>query len=515
MALPQINQPFVPATAEQIRDAMLADYRLEMLRTTGNDPSVAPGTEIYVWATMFAGQAMLQFSNIELSRDAITPLNATGQDLENWRLALGLPEVKPSPSTGRIVVSIPAGGTGTLPDGQPVQLPNGLRAQVVGSWIGIADGSEVDVETIDTGSATEFPADTPVVLVSPPGAFSTSAKVSRSVPLTGGTDAEDDDRKRARILNALANKPAGGNWAEIREIALDALAIVQDCYVYPALGGPASVKVVPVRDFDVDNGLFTRALDSAALNIVRTALYNHLPDGIEIVVEAAADMPFDACIIATLPASSLAGGSGNGWVDQPIAPDTLPWPQLVGGESGVFVTVITNSTQITVSAGTTTAPVDGQTHIMWWSPVDRKFRQFLVVAHAGGSTAWQLTVDRPMVNDDGSTIGPGLFQFISPAAVNADAYRDSWLDAMRSLGPGENTADSNRLPRALRHPFVSDGSPATTSFQTLKKFQDNHPEISDLSWLYRSLVSASFLVPTTAANQVNILVPRGFAIYAQ
>src|SRR5260221_2288662 len=100
MALPQLNQPFVPSTQEQLRDGIWRDYRLEMLKTTGQDPSVVPGTEVFVWATAHAGIAMLQFSNIEMSRDAITPLNATGQDLENWRLALGLPEVKPSPSGG-------------------------------------------------------------------------------------------------------------------------------------------------------------------------------------------------------------------------------------------------------------------------------------------------------------------------------------------------------------------------------------------------------------------------------
>ena len=517
MALPQVGQPFVPSTQEQVRDMLLADYRLEMLKTTGQDPAVVPGTEPWIWATAHAAIAMLQFSNVELSRDAITPINATGQDLEDWRIALGLPEVQPSPSTGKIRVSIQV-GTGTLSDGQQFQLPNGLRGKVVGNWIGIADGSEVDAVTIDTGSQTEFDGGTPVILVSPPSVFDTTALVSNNSPLRGGRDKEDDRRKLTRILNALANKPGGGNWAQFRELALEASAAVQDCYVFPALGGPASVKVVPVRDFDEKRSEFTRALDPAALSIIRTAIYNQMPDGIEIVVEAATDTHINAALKVKLPASTLAGGSGNGWVDQPITPDTKPWPQLTGLEAVVLAIIVSSPTQITVSAVTSTSPVAGQTHIMWWSPVDRKFRQFLITAVDPSSVAgnWLLTVDRPMVSDDGTVVASG--DYISPAAVNADAYGQSWIDATRVLGTGENTSDTNRLPRGARHPYVSDEDPSDVTFLTLKAFQAAHPEISDLEWSWRVNDSGVAItgpaVPATVADPPNILVPKHFAIYA-
>lgn len=515
MALPQINQPFVPSTQEQLRDAILADYRLEMIKTTGFDPSVVPGTEVFVWATAHSSIAMLQFANIELSRDAITPLNATGQDLENWRTSLGLPEVQASPSSGKIRVTVE--GVGTLTDGQPFQLPNGLRGTVVGNWVAIVDGSEVDVVTTDTGSKTEFDGGTPVTLVSPPSVFNTTALVSTNSPLRGGRDKEDDDRKRTRVLNAVANKPSGGNWAKLRELALNALASVQDCYVYPALGGPASVKVVPVRDFDVKRREFTRAMNAGALSIVRAAIYNEVPDGMEVVVEASADQEFDATIAVAIPASSLSGGSGNGWVDQPITPDTVPWPQLAGGQNVVIVLSVTSSTQIVIGANSATSPIAGQTHIMWWSPADMKFRQFLITAvdGASGPSNWIVTVDRPMVADDGTLVAFG--DYISPAAVNADAYADAWLNALRALGPGENTSDTDRVPRALRHPYVSDEDPSAATFLTLKAFQSTRPEISDLEWLRRVTDGGVSItkptVPASVADPVNILVPKHFGIY--
>jgi uncharacterized phage protein gp47/JayE len=501
MALPQLNIPFVPATQEQIRDAILADYRLEMIKTTGLEPAVQPGTEAWCWATAHAGISMLEFSNIELSRDAITPLNATGQDLENWRLALGLPEVKPSPSTGKIVVSVV--GTSSLADGEPFTLPNGLRGKVSGAWAGLVEGSEVDAVTVDTGSATVFDGGTPVRFVAPPLNINTAATVSRNSPLRGGLDKENDDRKRSRILNTLANKPGGGNWGQMRQIALDALASVQDCYVYPALGGPASAKVVPVRDFDPSKREFTRVMSAAALTIVRTALYNQLPDGIEVVVEAPADQPVDVALTVTIPLSSLQGGNGNGWVDQ------LVWPNL-SGDTKVTVTGVTSSNVITVSALTATAPISGQTHIVWWSPKDRKFRQYLVTAVTGGSGAWVLTLDRPLIADDGTLVATG--DYISPAAVNSISYGTSWVNSLRAIGPAENTTDANRIPRAKRHPYIADQAPSDLTFLMLQSFRNGHPEVTDINWSARSATTPT--VPASVASFVNVFVPQHFGIYS-
>lgn len=499
MANPELNVPFVPGSLEEIRDAILADIRLEAAKV-GLEPAVQPGTDMWWFATAHASASMLQYSSIELARDAITPLNATGQDLENWRLALGLPEVEPSPATGKIALTV--AGTATVSDGEQLTLPNGLRAKVVGTWIGVVDGAEVDVVTIDTGSAANFDADTELRFINPPTNVNEIALVSRSSPLRGGTDEESDDRKRSRVLNALANKPGGGNWGQVREVVLNELGSVSDCYVMPALGGPASVKVVPVRDFDADNNEFTRELSSAAVTIVRDAIYREMPDEIEFVVEAANDQDVDVALKVTIPDSSLSGGNGQGWTD------SAPWP-LLAGDTRVTVTTVTSTTVVTVNALTATAPIAGQTHIAWWSRVDRKFRTFLVTAQSGGTGAWVLTLDRPLVADDGSQVQVG--DFISPAAVNMESYGDSWLKTLSALGPGENTTDAARIPRALRHPYVADEDPINLSFLSLESFRKDHSEITDIEWSYRSISAPT--VPGTVDSPPNVLVPLHFGIY--
>lgn len=500
MALPSLGVAMTPANQEEIRDAILADYRFEALKTAGVDPAVQPGTDTWWWATSHAAVSMLQFSNIAVSRSSLTPLDATGEDLDAWRRALGLPEVKPSPSTGKIVVSVT--GTQSLADGEPLVLPNGLRLAVVGPWIGVVDGDEIDVQAVDTGTATNLSGGAEVRFVAAPTNISQTAKVSRGSPLTGGSDVENDDRKRVRVLNAAANKPGGGNWADMRETAFEALQSVQDCAVYPALGGPASVKVVPYRDLDPDNAEFTRELSTAAINIVKNAIYAKNPDGIEIVVTAAADLPVDAALTLTIPSSSLSGGSGQGWADQD------PWPPL-SGDTEVTVLAVPNSTVIVVSALTTTSAIAGQTRVAWWSPVDRRFRQFLVVSVSGSAGNWSLGLDRPAVSDDGSIIAFG--DYISPGAVNLEAYGKNWVAATRALGPGENTADVNRTPRALRHPYVADERPSSLTFLTLQAFRAPQPEISDIAWSSRSATTPA--IPVSVDLPPNIFVPRHFGFY--
>lgn len=485
---------------------MLADYRLEMLRLGFDDPPVQPRTDIHIEFTTLSAQFMLLYSGAALARDAITPLNATGEDLENWRKALGLPEIKPSPSTGQIRVSVT--GTASLSDGEPFTYPNGLRGQVSGNHVGIVDGDEVDAVSIDTGTATNFPGGTEVRFPNPPTNMNEVATVSMSVPMTGGTDDEDDDAKRDRVLRAIPSKPGGGNWAQHRQVCNDELPVVQDTFVYPAPGGPSTNLVIPVRGFDYENNIYSRAPSDAALSVLRNAVHREMPDAIKDVVRAADDEVVDIALQVVIPASVLSGGNGNGWLDQE---DAL-WPQLEVSDAGrVTISSAAGPLTVTVDADTTTSPIAGLTRIAWWSTDDMQFRVFLVTLVTGGTGAWVITLDRPLVSSNGVSAAVG--DYISPAAVKLAEYGKSFMQAMEKLGPGEVTADAERLPRSLRHPFVDDEWPTDPSFQTLETFREGHGEIADITWSYRSLTTPT--VPATVADPPAILVPRHFGIYRQ
>jgi len=496
---------YQPANADELKGQFLRDVRLGAIDAGLAEPPTTPGTDWDLLATAVANMGLLGFANVNAIEDDANILNATGQALEDARKAEGLPEVPPAGATGKLVISVE--GVTTIVNGLEFTYPSGLRGRVTSGYVNPADQSEVNVAAIDTGLNSNLRAGEIVRFKNPPVNLSVEAKVSTGEPLTGGTEEESDDRKRDRILNVRRNKPAGGNWAHIRQIVLDALGSVQDVYVYPALGGPGSVKVVPVKDFDLTQDDFSRALSSTALDVVRLAIQSNLPTPQEVVVNAVVNQVADFTIKLTIPDSTLAGGNGRGWSDP------APWPRLVGAETSTPITAI-NATYdvITVDADTTVAPIPGLTHVAWWSQVDRKFYQALVLAQAGAAGAWLLTLDRPLVGKNGA--GPvvgGTGDFVCPAAESIDLYGAAWVDIFRSLGPGENTTDAGRLPRAKRHPYVSDEDPSTLTNSVLTKLVQKFPEITDIEYGLKS--PAAPTVPASVVTAPNVLVPRRLAFY--
>jgi len=489
----------------EMRDQVLRDIRLEAIDSGIAEPPTQPGTDWFLLATASANLASIGLANIAISDEDKSLLTATGAQLDRIREAEGLPVVPAVGSFGKVRPTIL--GTTTILSGTHLLLPNGLRIKVVGNYVGPTDGDEIDVEAVDVGSRTNATGGTVVRFVTAPTNVAVAAKVSSSYPLTGGTDVETDNRKRARILNTRRNKPAGNNWAYLRQLVLDKLGNVQDVYVYPALGGPASQKVVPIKDFDADLNDFSRAPNSSALAAIRGLIHGSVGIGDETIVQAPADQSVDFSILVTIPDSALSGGNGQGWTDQ------APWPPLVGGDSGkVTISAVgAGNDSITVTAGTSTAPVDGQTNIAWWSSVDRKFYRALVIAHSGSAGAWVLTLDHPIVGKNGAA--PQTGDYISPDAHNLDDYGKLWVDTFRTLGPGEATSDGDRLPRSLRHPFVTDEDPSDVTTPVLLKIVAAYPEITGIAFGTAATTTPTIPADTTVA--VNVLVPSKFGIYAQ
>lgn len=495
----------IPSGSDEIRAQYLRDFKLAAEDAGFEDVPVEPGTDNYWHAEAVAQICMIGITNEALHADDANVLTATGAALDRHREALGLPIVKASGSSGKIKVTI-AGAT-SIPNGQQFKLPNGLRGQVVGTHLNPADGAEIDVTAIDTGALTNLKGGETVSFVSPPTNVATEATVSYSFPLTGGTDAENDERKRARILNTLRNKPAAGNWAYLRQLVLDNFPFVQDCYVYPALGGPSSQLIVPVREFDIENNDYSRAPSDALLQAIRNKIQSDANVGIETSVRAPTSTNAAFALQIEIPDSVLSGGNGQGWTDP------TPWPQLHVSDGGRVLIDSVNSTydELTIAANTTTSPVAGQTQIAWWSPADRKFYTALVTAVSGSAGAWVVTLDRPLVGIDG--VGPDQQHFISPNAQNLQAYGDTWVKLFNDLGPGEATEDASRLPRAKRHPYATDEDPHSVTNATLKHFLNKHPEITDIEFSYALTYSPS--VPEAVDDPVNVLIPLHFAVYPE
>lgn len=135
----------------------------------------------------------------------------------------------------------------------------------------------------------------------------------------------------------------------------------------------------------------------------------------------------------------------------------------------------------------------------------------MVISHTGATTAWIVTLDRPLTDSTGA--GPQVGDYISPAAQNIEGYGKTWIEIFRTLGTGENTSDSARLPRARRHPYVAVEDPAAITNSAIATLVTTYPEITDYEFGYRSLTAPS--VPGATATAPNILIPRHFGVYPQ
>lgn len=488
-------------TPEDMRDQILDDLYLGAVAAGVADPPIALGSDWYNLATGCGNCTAIVNANVALSDDDWDPRSCSDARLEQWRITLGLPVVNPTGAVGNIVARLPS-GSANLADKTRFTL-NGLRYHTIGALTGVVDGQEVPAQADDTGTVTDAAGGTKVYWVSTPSGFQSWAEVSKNVPLSGGTDAEDTEHKRDRVLTRMGNPPGGGNWAQLRERAMNALSSVQ-AYVYPALGGPSSVLVALTKSIDPVLRDWSRSPTTGMLQIVRSALWTNESSADKVVVRAVAEQPIDVSLNITIPDAASSGGNGMGWVN-----DT-PWPALVGGDNGrATVTAVTDSKTFTISAQTTTSPVAGLTYVDWWSPGDQKFYRRLITIVGGSSGAWVVTVDQPCVDQDNNLIAVG--DFISPACVNADAYGSTWRDIMAKLGPGECTALAYRLPRASRHPLTtSQDNPTLTTVQK-KDFLNAFDEVTDCAYAYTSTTTPA--VPASVDTPPNVLTLDNFGIY--
>ncbi len=491
---------FGPQNSAEIRDDGLTDIANEAAKF-GLTENIEPGSDNHVWMTGMAGALMFAHARIDSIKSAITPIDATGDDLIRYRDALRLPEVSPSPGAGKLVLTVT--GTGAMPDGAVFVYPNGLQGKVVGTWTGVTDGSEVDVVALTTGEKTNLGPGETVRFLNPPLNVGEEARVSGVVPITGGFDAEDEPRMRERVLNRFGHVPGGGNVGQIRELAFNASPAVQQPFVFPAIGGPASAKVVALKKFDRERFDFSRVMPSAGVDLVRDAIHEELGTAFEIVVTSGANQNADVAITVDIPDAVQAGGNGEGWSD------LQPWPTLTGPETRIVLTSVSTAGILTVDADTTTAPIAGQTHVAWWSPNDLQFHTRLVTAVSGSAGAWVLTLESPFV--DGTGEGPDAGDYLSPAAVNLDAYGATWVGLLEQLGCGENTTEADSLPRALRHPYQSEAARSGLTMFQLKELMSAHAEIVDAAYSYRSATAPT--VPASIDDAPNVLTPRHLGIY--
>lgn len=497
---------FTTKTARDIHDDYLRTVRNGLIQNGVPNPQLGPGSDEDIYATAIANELAPVYANTVIMADAQMPDTATGTvpagqlvgaDLQRLMATVGLAPRPAGPSAGFITLDCSA--TTTIPDGSQLIDSAGTRFQVAtpGSY---AAASLVPVIGVDTGSKTNHLAGDTLTWVAAPPYCNTKQLVATG-GLTGGSDAENNDTARARLLNRLQNPPGSGNWSQTCGYAEASSAIVQKAFNYPAVNGPSTSHVAVVAYTSSTSK--SRVVNATVMaGTVVPYVLGQMPEFVEVVTTTVADQPVDIAIGLSLPASPQASpaGPGGGWIDG------TPWPAISGVQTYANVTAITSSTNFTVNAPS--SPTAGVTHICTIDTTTWTLLRAKVLTVSGSAGAYVITTDTPFPN---LTTGPGTGSLIFPDATNMQAYVAAFFSAMALMGPGEKTANVSVLTRGYRHPLPQSAWPYSLGAVQLKSLSNSGAEVLDVNYYYRSATTPT--VPGAVSSPPNCLIPRNLAFY--
>lgn len=118
------------------------------------------------------------------------------------------------------------------------------RAPTSGAALTSQYAAVVAIEAIEVGAAGNKPVGDVLTLSAPQTGITPEVRV---LELSGGGDAERPDELRARVVDADAEHPGGGNREHIRTLARETPGVrIADAIVFPGLRGLGTCDVIPI-----------------------------------------------------------------------------------------------------------------------------------------------------------------------------------------------------------------------------------------------------------------------------
>ena len=459
------TQTLTVKSASEVRDDIIRTIRNGLIEQGISNPQVTLTSDFGLIAAALGNEVAVPANNCVLLADQAMPDTAVGANLDRILSFYGLTRRVASQSAGLIVATASASSFVPLAAQLVDQNGNQFQVTVGGSY---GNGSLIPVQSVNAGSSTNQEAGATLTWASPPAFFAPTAAVSSINPITGGTDTETDAVARTRLIAFLSNPPGGANPSQIVEWAQAADPSVQTAFVSCAARGPGTVDVCVVGYANANDG--DRDVNYLLLvNKIAPYIQGQLPqyaDGYTCTVH---NYPMDISIGLSLPLppSAIPSGPGGGWLDPAPLQVTNAKPAirvvdgyaLSGSTAGVPVNTATS-----FWVDFPVAPAQGvQYSLSYVSPVTFTVYSgvtsgtYIPATNYGSlssyTSMYYVTLNSPFYynSNTNTIIQPGNYVF--PTAANTATYVTTFLNYMASLGPGERTAVSGLLPRALRQPY--------------------------------------------------------------
>ncbi|WP_296201452.1 baseplate J/gp47 family protein [uncultured Hyphomicrobium sp.] len=253
----------------------------------GTDAFLWPNTE-HVFLKAVAGLVHLNFQYLEWIKRQRFATEADGDELDNHGKPYGMTRNAATAAHGEVILTGTVGAT--LPSGTKVSRSDGslfslrdtvtIRADGTATAYIIADvpGAEGNTTTFAELAMTEATGNITNAEVGPGG-------------IGGGSDVEDDESFRARLLFRLRNPPRGGAAHDYVAWAL-AISGVTRVWVDPMAYGPGTVGVWFMTDGATESGI----PNAVAVGDVRAYIEAHRPVTARPIINAPLPAPLDVCI---------------------------------------------------------------------------------------------------------------------------------------------------------------------------------------------------------------------------
>ena len=203
-----------------------------------------------------AGMSYLHYGYIDWIAKQSNPYTATDEWLAAWAALVSVYRKSANAATGK---SVPFTGTAgdTIAADQVLNRSDGYQYTVDSEVTIGSDGTATgtitavlpDTSTDSTGGGADGNADAGTVLTFDEAISGIDSTVTLTVAITGGTDIEDEEVFRSRMLSAYQEKPQGGSDADYKKWAL-AVSGVTRAWVTRRLMGAGTVGVYIMLDSD-------------------------------------------------------------------------------------------------------------------------------------------------------------------------------------------------------------------------------------------------------------------------
>ena len=220
---------FARPTLPQIRDRAIVDLGPAARLRRSPERAIA---------VAIAGASHGLHGHLDWASRQMTPLYCDDDQLVAWGTIFGVTRKQPTKATGSATFT---GTNGTIvASGTTLQLSDGTRFATTASGTVAAGTVTIAIESEDYSSDGNCDAGATIRVTSPISGLNSDGVTDDDI--SDGTDLEEIETYRARILERLQDAPQGGSTADYKAwIKATAGVDVLEAYVYPALDGAGTV----------------------------------------------------------------------------------------------------------------------------------------------------------------------------------------------------------------------------------------------------------------------------------